>query len=123
VRPPDARVAPRADHGPPADVDDGDAAGPGGTAVEGREHVSGGAAERAARWIVALTGRRDIAARLWGVVERLDDDAERRMDRDDRARFERVLAPAERQAGRALDDEAAVELLRAVSGELDAAAG
>jgi hypothetical protein len=73
--------------------------------------------------VAALTGRRDIAARLWGVVERLDDDAERRMDRDDRARFERVLAPAERQAGRALDDEAAVELLRAVSGELDAAAG
>jgi hypothetical protein len=39
VRSPDPRVIPRADHGTPAHVDDGDSADPAGTAIEGREDV------------------------------------------------------------------------------------
>jgi tetratricopeptide (TPR) repeat protein len=75
--------------------------------------------------VAALTGRHSVAARLWGVAQRLDDDAERKMVSDDRARFERALGtpePADVAAGRALNDEQAVELLRAVSEELDGAA-
>lgn len=71
--------------------------------------------------VAALEGRRDAAARLWGVVARLDDDAERKMEPDDRARFERALGDLDEGAlcaGRALGDEQAVELLRAVSEEL-----
>ena len=72
--------------------------------------------------VAALEGRRDAAARLWGVVARLDDEAERKMEPDDRARFEREalgdLDEGALRAGRALGDEQAVELLRAVSEEL-----
>ena len=46
--------------------------------------------------VAALSGRRAAAARLWGVVERLDNDADRKMDHDDRARFERALQRARR---------------------------
>jgi predicted ATPase/DNA-binding transcriptional LysR family regulator len=71
--------------------------------------------------VAALEGRRDAAARLWGVVDRLDGEAERKMEADDRARFERALGELDERAlhaGRALGDEQAVELLRAVSEEL-----
>jgi hypothetical protein len=73
--------------------------------------------------VAALLGRPTSSARLWGVVERLDGDAERKMDRDDRVRFERVLGAvdeAEREAGRALGDEQAIELLRETTDKLGA---
>ena len=75
--------------------------------------------------VAALAGRPETAARLWGVVERLDENAERKMDHDDRVRFERALGAldeTELRRGRALGDEHAIELLQAVSAELDAIA-
>ena len=75
--------------------------------------------------VAALAGRPETAARLWGVVERLDENAERKMDHDDRVRFERTLGAldeTELRRGRALGDEHAIELLQAVSAELDAIA-
>jgi predicted ATPase/DNA-binding transcriptional LysR family regulator len=76
--------------------------------------------------VAALAGHPKAAARLWGAAERLDDDAERKLDHDDRARFERALGDldeAEVRAGRALSDEQAIELLEETADELAASAG
>jgi predicted ATPase/class 3 adenylate cyclase len=71
--------------------------------------------------VAALVGRSDVAARLWGAVERMDSQADRRMEADDRARYERALGAldeTELEAGRALSDEAALEIARAIAAEL-----
>jgi predicted ATPase/DNA-binding transcriptional LysR family regulator len=59
-----------------------------------------------------------VAARLWGALERIDEDAERQLDADDRERYERALGPldaAEVEAGRALSEEDALTLARDVA--------
>ena len=67
--------------------------------------------------------RRGVSARLWGAFERLDAAAERKLDADDRVRYERVLGEldeSELEAGRALSDEEALELARVTADELAA---
>jgi predicted ATPase/DNA-binding transcriptional LysR family regulator len=67
--------------------------------------------------IAALRGRPESAARLWGAFERLDAEAERKLDEDDRARYERALGDLDRsqvEAGRALSDEEALALAHEV---------
>jgi predicted ATPase/DNA-binding transcriptional LysR family regulator len=59
-----------------------------------------------------------VAARLWGALERIDEDAERRLDADDRDRYERALGPLdadEVEAGRMLSEEDALILARDVA--------
>ena len=71
--------------------------------------------------VAAQCGPPHAAARLWGAVERVDADAERKMEADDRARFERALGDLDEaavQAGRALDEEHAIELLRETADSL-----
>jgi tetratricopeptide (TPR) repeat protein len=71
----------------------------------------------------AVSGRREVAARLWGAFERLDAAAERKLDADDRARYERVLGEldeSELEAGRALSDEEALDLAHVTAEELAA---
>jgi tetratricopeptide (TPR) repeat protein len=69
----------------------------------------------------ALLGRPGPAARIWGAVERMDSEAERKLEADDRARYEQALGhldPVEVQAGQALSNDAAVELARVTAAEL-----
>ena len=71
--------------------------------------------------VAAILGQVGPAARLWGAVERMDAEAERKLEPDDRARYEQALGtldPTAVEAGRALSDEAAVELARATAAEL-----
>jgi predicted ATPase len=68
--------------------------------------------------VAALRGRSETAALLWGAFERLDADAERKLEADDRARYERQLGgldAAQVDEGRALSDEEAVALAREVA--------
>jgi molybdate transport repressor ModE-like protein len=67
--------------------------------------------------IAALRGNPESAARLWGAFERLDAEAERQLDEDDRARYERALGDLDRshvEAGRALSDDEALALAHEV---------
>jgi predicted ATPase/DNA-binding transcriptional LysR family regulator len=73
--------------------------------------------------IAGLSGRSSVAARLWGAVERLDAEADRKLEPDDRARYERALGEldrAELSAGHELSDELAAELARETAAELAA---
>ena len=50
------------------------------------------------------SGRRKEAGRLWGALERIDADSDRKLEADDRARYERAagdLDPADVDLGRA----------------------
>lgn len=62
--------------------------------------------------VAAQLGRPDVAARLWGAFERVDADGERKLEADDRARYESALGDLdenELELGRGLTlDEAAV---------------
>jgi predicted ATPase/DNA-binding transcriptional LysR family regulator len=56
-----------------------------------------------------------VAARLWGALERLDEEAERKLEPDERALYERALGSLDAgavEAGRALPNEAALTLAR-----------
>jgi predicted ATPase/DNA-binding transcriptional LysR family regulator len=80
------------------------------------EYVLGGMAA-----LAALRGRSEPAARLWGAVERLEEEADRRMDSDDRARYERMLGSLDERelaAGRRLTDDEATRLAEATADEL-----
>ncbi len=73
--------------------------------------------------LAAASARHEVGARLWGAFERLDDAAERKLDVDDRARYERVIGEldeSEIEAGRALSDDEALELARLTADELAA---
>ena len=73
--------------------------------------------------LAAASARREVGARLWGAFERLDDAAERRLDADDRARYERLIGEldeSEVEAGRALSDDEALELARLTADEIAA---
>ena len=72
------------------------------------ELVLAGAAIRA-----GARGLPAVAARLWGALERIDDEAERKLEPDERARYERALGAldaGEVEAGRALSKEDALTL-------------
>ena len=82
------------------------------------EYMLGGLAA-----VAGEQGRSELAGRLWGAFERLDAEAERRMDADDRARYERFVGPLDEpdlSAGRALRDEELPAALRAAASELAA---
>jgi predicted ATPase/DNA-binding transcriptional LysR family regulator len=70
--------------------------------------------------IAAHAGDSAVAARLWGAFERIDADAERKLEADDRARYERALGRLEEnevEAGRGLSAEDALALAQStVSG-------
>jgi predicted ATPase/DNA-binding transcriptional LysR family regulator len=71
----------------------------------------------------ALLGRSTVAARLWGAVERLDSEAERKLEADNRARYERALGSLDEaalEAGRELSYDDALALVRATADELAA---
>jgi predicted ATPase/DNA-binding transcriptional LysR family regulator len=71
--------------------------------------------------LAGLSGRCNVAARLWGAVERLDAEADRKLEPDDRARYERALREldqAELLAGHGLTDDEAAELARETASEL-----
>ncbi len=71
--------------------------------------------------IAALRGRPESAARLWGAFERLDAEAERKLDEDDRARYERALGNLDEsqvEAGRSLSDDEALALARELGAQL-----
>ena len=73
--------------------------------------------------LAAASARREVGARLWGAFERLDDAAERKLDADDRARYERLIGEldeSEVEAGRALSDDEALELARLTADEIAA---
>jgi predicted ATPase/DNA-binding transcriptional LysR family regulator len=82
------------------------------------EQVLGGMAA-----LTAVSGRREVAARLWGAFERLDSVAERKLEADDRVRYEGLLGEldgSQVQAGQALSDDEALELARLTAEELAA---
>jgi predicted ATPase/DNA-binding transcriptional LysR family regulator len=71
--------------------------------------------------IAGANERAGLAGRLWGAFERLDAEADRRMETDDRARYERFVgevAEADLRVGRELHDDEAAELVRDASAEL-----
>jgi predicted ATPase len=73
--------------------------------------------------LAGLSGHSNVAARLWGAVERLDAEADRKLEPDDRARYERtlgVLDQAELSAGHGLTDDEAADLARITAAELAA---
>ncbi len=73
--------------------------------------------------VAALSGRPDLAARLWGAVERIDSESDHKMPLDNRARYERAfgkLDEVELEAGRGLTEDASVELAREAAAELAA---
>jgi predicted ATPase/DNA-binding transcriptional LysR family regulator len=75
--------------------------------------------------VAGVRHRRELAGRLWGAFERLDEEAERRMETDDRARYERFAGPLDEHnldAGRSVPDEELPAMLRAAASELAAAA-
>jgi predicted ATPase/DNA-binding transcriptional LysR family regulator len=77
----------------------------------------------AAAALAAQSGRREVAARLWGALERIDAEADRKLEVDDRARYERAVGRLDHRevnAGRALADEEALALARDTMDELDA---
>jgi predicted ATPase/DNA-binding transcriptional LysR family regulator len=77
----------------------------------------------AAAVMAGLRGQSAVAARLWGAFERLDADAERKLEVDDRARYERALGQLdddELEAGRRLSDDEAVALAQATAADLTA---
>jgi hypothetical protein len=74
--------------------------------------------------VAGVRDRRELAGRLWGAFERLEGEAERRMETDDRARYERFagsLAERDLDAGRSVPDEELPAMLRAAASELTAA--
>jgi predicted ATPase len=73
--------------------------------------------------LAAQSGRQREAGRLWGALERIDADSDRKLEADDRARYEQAvgdLDPADVDAGRALSNEQAVALARQTGDELAA---
>jgi predicted ATPase len=73
--------------------------------------------------LAALRGRREVAARLWGAVERLETEVERVLEPEVRGLYERALGrldPNELEAGRALSDEEAVTLAQRTADDLAA---
>jgi predicted ATPase/DNA-binding transcriptional LysR family regulator len=73
--------------------------------------------------IAAAKGRSSLAGRLWGAFGRLDAEADRRMDTDDRARYERFVgeqAEADLSAGRELPDDDVPALVKDAAAELAA---
>jgi predicted ATPase/DNA-binding transcriptional LysR family regulator len=82
------------------------------------EYLFGGVAA-----VAAQLGRSDVAARLWGAVERLDADAERKLEADDRARYERglgVLDERELEVGHGLSEDDALALAQETADALAA---
>jgi tetratricopeptide (TPR) repeat protein len=70
-----------------------------------------------------LLGRSAVAARLWGAVERLDAESDRRMEASERGWYERALGrldEREREAGRSLTVEEAVALAQETADALAA---
>ena len=73
--------------------------------------------------VAGLLGRSAVAARLWGAVERLDAEADRRMEASERGWYERALGrldEREREAGRSLTVEEAVALAQETADALAA---
>ena len=72
----------------------------------------------AAAVIAAQRGQSELAARLWGAFERIDADSDRKLEVDDRSRYERALGrldERELEAGRRLSDEEALLLARGLA--------
>lgn len=89
--------------------------------IESGSTIDIGLALGAAAVVAWHHGHSEIAARLWGAFERIDADSERKLDADDRARYERVLGnldERELDAGRALSEEEAVELAQRTASEI-----
>jgi len=75
--------------------------------------------------VAAARERSELAGTLWGAFERLDAEAERPMETDDRARYERFVSGIgehDLAAGRALPDEELPAMVRAAASALTAVA-
>jgi hypothetical protein len=73
--------------------------------------------------VAALSGRKDVASRLWGASQRIRADADRKLEHDDHARYERAVGAVDKQeleAGRALSDDEAVALAQETADALAA---
>jgi predicted ATPase len=71
--------------------------------------------------LAAQSGRREVASTLWGALERIDAESDRKLDADDRARYERAVGELDSrqvEAGRALSNDEAVALARNTADEL-----
>ena len=76
--------------------------------------------------LAAQSGRRGVASVLWGAFERIDAQSDRKLDADDRARYERAIGEldgSQMEAGRALSNDEAVALARNTADELAAEHG
>jgi predicted ATPase/DNA-binding transcriptional LysR family regulator len=79
-------------------------------------NVAGGIAA-----VAGLSGRPDLASRLWGALERLDAEADRKMAPEERANYGRGVGEPDQDellAGQRLSDEQVVALVRSSAREL-----
>ncbi len=76
--------------------------------------------------LAAQSGRLGVASVLWGAFERIDAQSDRKLDADDRARYERAIGEldgSQMEAGHALSNDEAVALARNTADELAAEHG